>query len=284
MTIDTFLTDILPQYEPDEGFVVLLMFRRKWLIAHEPEKEREYRDTFRSDQTLIGKAVLSGERKRFPARLRYLLRLLSPDVGKVLSVKGAEFSVADLYRKYPQAFSLMITFEPRSLVKAALSFCLNTLEEITKAALRGGEVPTRLIQNLDKEWISQVHRHRREHGRTKYLLLDFDRDNVFVPSNSTDTLTFARALLEKLTSSPLRGNLAYACTTPSRGLHIVLSIDKNVENEIYRRQYAFEEEIYGLAEATNFPLKEIEYKTGQVLTHIPGVNSTVKVFFPEIPA
>lgn len=262
--IEKFVKECLPEFSEDEGFVAILMCRRKWLLAHTPEKEPEFREAFPSNEVLISRAVLKGDKDTMMYKLKHLVQFLSPEVGYFTRSKGRKINVADLYREHPEGFSLMSTYEPRNLVKAGKQFLYKTIGKL----LHKNEPDYRLYQNLDKEWISYVHKTRRVRGEDKpaFVLLDFDNRSRVL--KEADVVNIRAYLADK----KLLDNVSYACTSPSNGVHVILSIDSYVGKTLFAKQHEIIKEIREITEGR----LELEIKTDQCLTHIPGVNPHVR--------
>ena len=261
----TFLEKRLPQTESHEGFLLMLLFRRKWLITFYPEKEEYFRKTFPADQICFMKFVLlSSEKEKWDFKIRHMLSIFSPEFSKPKILKGNIFQSADLHREYPEAFSLYITYEPRDILKATKHLVV----EASRAFIYGN-YNENFFLHFDYEWLSAIHKSKRSSGE-KFVLVDLDLENV--ENNSLHSFVHALADL----FAPVRGNVYYACTTPTSGIHILLRVDKPVQEFVFKGKKNVESECKNIASSYGFGLKELSVQTGQCLTHVPGVNPYVK--------
>ena len=234
----------LPGIDGDEGFVALLIVRRKWMINHDPEKEVEIKKKFKSDQMLVGKELLTGDERNMENRIKRLLSWISKDYSKKLLIKGHIYDAYELWCEFPHAFSLMVTYEPRDLLKATKTLLVDAVR-----ALLFDNYSSKLINNFGQEWISKV----QKTGRGKlpgYLLLDCEDQKA------------ADIVAEKLVQKPV-----YAVTTPSGGVHYVVEITKEIRDQVY-----IKDEFRPLLQEGR-----LEVKTNDFLTHLDaGINPMVK--------
>jgi len=274
--LDNFIYKRLPLFYDTEGFICLIMFRRKWLIKQFPEKELEFRNLFRSDEMCIEKFVLSGNIFKFSNKIITKLSVLTEDFAKEKVFKGVKYNVALLYKEYKNAFSILITYEPRDLFKAAR---MMVIEYVRK--LISGDFTERDIQHLDYEWYKFVHKSKRKNGNKKFVLVDIDYNSRFESKENfcyNDILNrFIKLLQSFLLNLDIIDNLKYACTTPSKGMHLLFEIDEKVGKNIFKERCNFVSNIKSFGEQVKFGIEEVEIKTGQCLTHIPaGINDYVR--------
>lgn len=205
-------------------------------------------------ENAIARTVLRGDREKMVRDLKLLCLNLMPEVGRRYG--RLPMPVAEMYQKYPEAFSLLVTFEPRDLLRASQKFAVGLAREFIE-----GNVDEHLVRNVDKEWIRYVHKSRRvkENG-PRFVLLDFDVEQHEINFSTVENY------LRHFNVWP---QVKYMCTTPDGGVHAVLEINASVGEGILRRQ----KEI--ISHAKELGCKEIEIKTGQCLTHVPGINPNV---------
>ena len=234
----------LPKINENEGFVALLMVRRKWMLAHDPKNEAGIREKFKSDQMLVGKELLVGDERNMENRIKRLLSGLSKDYSKKLLIKGHIYDAYELWQEFPHAFSLMVTYEPRDLLRATKALLVDT----TWALLFDNYSP-RLINNFGQEWISKVQKTARKNP-PRYLLLDCDDQKA------------ADIVAKRLVQRPV-----YAVTTPSGGTHYVVEITEEIKYQVYIKDQ-FRPLIQEGA---------LEIKTNDFLTHLDvGIDPLVK--------
>ncbi|MBX6424149.1 hypothetical protein [Thermosulfurimonas sp. F29] len=266
----------LPEYHLDEGFVLAVLLRRKWLIRRHPEHEQVFRRLFSGKEICLDRLVLAGERSRFADKTRASLEGL---MFKTRRIRDREWPVEALSTVFPDGISLLITFEPRSLFKGASLLFKELSDFFVRAASTGKEKLSSsdlaFLQHLDKEWITTVHRSVRERGRPKFVLVDMDTPGVVeLPS----LREFAARVGAWFRGIGLLENLRYACSTPCGGVHLVFEINRRAEEKIFRCSEEFRRDLAEIMRpyAGKMALEDIEIKTGQVLTHVPGVNPYVK--------
>lgn len=245
--------DLLPELNEYEGFCCFLLLRRKWIIKHNPDKEEEIRNLFKGDQILISKDVLHGTKRHMRNRFKKILSsILSPWFSKEIYVKGNVFDAHALYKDHPYAFSLMVTYEPRNVLKGTYNFVAN----MTKSLLYQNYSPS-VVYNFDREWQSYVHKSNRK-GTERFLMLDCENEETF------------EIVKEKLTDTRLIENVRYAVTTPSGGAHVILKITDEVTDVVFRKKEFLFLERNG----------DLEIKTGNFLTHLDvGINPYVSTVF-----
>lgn len=281
--IEKWLFNRLPELNEDEAFYYMIIFRRKWLIKQNPDKEKEIRKYFNSDEMKIDSGLLKGNPHNFLAQLRKSINILFND-RKFKFYKGKCFNINKLYLEYVKAFSLLITFEPRSIIDGLRNFCFDMLEILTQS-----DKSNKLHEliHCDKTLISYIHKERRRKGN-KFVLIDIDFDsncinNLKIKSNSdlyeilderrNNYLNSIRKYFENI---KIISNVRYVCSTPSYGLHIILEIDENVGEKVFRNREIFRKDLIAIGFEWNYLIDNVEIKTGQCLTHIPYVNSLVK--------
>lgn len=273
--LDNFIYKRLPSFHSMEGFVCLILFRRKWLIKQFPEKELKFRHLFNSDEMCVEKFVLSGDIFKFSNKVITKLSVLTEDFAKEKVFKSVKYNIALLYREYKNAFSILITYEPKDLFKAAR---MMVTEYVRKLIDR--DFTERDIQHLDYEWYRFVHKSKRRSENKKFVLVDIDYSNKFENEENfcyNDILNrFIKLLQNFLLNLDIIDNLKYACTTPSKGMHLLFEIDEKVGKNIFRERNNFVSSIKSFGEQVRFGIEEVEIKTGQCLTHIPaGINDYV---------
>lgn len=242
-----------PSISPHEGFLALLIFRRKWVLKVHPDREAELRELFKGDQILIAKEVLHSDTRLMVNRLkRMLAQVLAPEFSKKILVKGRVFDAHELWKEHPYAFSLMATYEPRDILRATRLFLVGFVRKMLLEDYTDSE-----ILNLDKEWQNQIHRTNRR-GLPRFVLLDCETQAGY-----EETIT----RLQNHLGHQLEPILRYRCATPSGGIHVVLEITDNL------REAVFKDKILQDLESS----KEVEIKTGGFLTHLDvGLNPGVR--------
>ena len=245
----------LPKSDPHEGFLALLIFRRKWIIHRFPEKEEEVRNSFKGDQILVAKELLHSDKRLMANRLmRMLAQVLSPEFSKHIAAKGKVFNANELWKKYPYAFSLMITYEPRNILQATKGF----FAEFTRKLLFE-EYTLSEILNFDKEWQSRIHKTNRKNA-PRYLLLDCENFESYEAVAECLTGRFGEEFAQVL---------RYRCRTPSGGVHVILEITDAVQELLFKRRILLDLE----------KQQTVELKTGGFLTHLDvGVNPLIRAF------
>ncbi len=276
---ERFLLETLPDLQPDEAFVFVVLFRRKWAIFQAPDREAEIRERFTGKEVCLGRFVLCGTepRKLWPYLVRKFLDRL-PHYPRLSKKKGLSEPVEKLFAEFPEAISLLVTFEPRSLRKAFESFYreLNGhLFRLVGAEDRSFPDLWRFPAELQGIWKTCVHKARRERGREKFVLIDVD---VSFPEEKIRAFLSESAVF-------LRGkglDLRYASSTPCGGVHFVVGIDKRAEKVVFRKSTELQKALFELAilfkgrpQTEGASETAVEIKTGQVLVHVPGVNPEV---------
>ncbi|NPB03632.1 MAG: hypothetical protein GXO39_04370 [Thermotogae bacterium] len=247
-----FAVKALPNdYNPDtECFFGMLLFRRKWAIHFAPEKEGELRKTFRGDETRLGGQVLYGPLQNVAVGLMQLALLR--ELPKIIWIKDTVWATDTLWWMYPHAISLMVTFEPRSHTRAVKKL----VPEMVKRAIAEGPdsvLPAKMFQQM----VSAQHR---DNSRRRFVMLDFDEK---VEDEH------AVRIVEALRGEGL--DMRYAVKTPTGGLHAIVGIDD------VARAHIFKDKLEILKDLVD--LRKVEVKTGQCMTHVPGVNPYVKVIY-----
>ena len=273
--IEWWLQTRLPLLPVGEAFYVMLLFRRKWLLSnYYLEKAKEF---FPSDQVKIGECLLYYPTINWYAKVESVLSSLrSGSCYKI--IKGKVFNFSEIYYQYCNAFSLVITFEPRNVIKGIKEYSFQTLKRLIDEP-NPEDCPA--LMKPDKEILSQIHK-KRSRGR-KFVLVDFDLDsNAYLTKEDQEKVPEVRekylsALKAYLTDElAILKNLKYVCSTPSYGFHMIFELSHNVQEVMFKRRAQVLSEMRKLAKEFKFPLKEIEFKTGQCLTHIPYFNPLIK--------
>lgn len=253
----------LPETTPDEGFYFLIAFRRKWLIKQGMLEEEEAHRLFRSDEIKVADGLLRGARFNFLATLQKEWKSLE-NPNRYISIKGRLFRLSCLYNRYPTAFSLMVTYEPRSLKEGVAHFCFE--------CLKGFVWDTYEATHPDKDLLSVIHKKRRRQGQ-RFALIDLDfKGERFSRARQ---LEFMHELALWFDLKGVQKDVVYACTTPSDGLHLVVRLNDQTGPFLFERRDELLAKVSELANRTGYPV-ELEVKTGQVLTHVPGFNTKVR--------
>ena len=260
------------EIKSDEALVFLALFRRKWAIRACPEREEEIRRRFSGEQVCLGKFILCGSepRENWSLLVELFLKRL-PHYPVYIKKEKKWVSAQKVIFEFPLGISLTVTFEPRSLV-GALRLHHQELNQALWKGVGGRDVHIELARMLTGAWKSQVHRSRRKHGRKRFLLVDVDFSTV-----QKGVQANVEAGVEHLSGLGL--DLRYACSTPCGGAHFVVGLNEVAERKIFRRRNKFSKEFLEVVGGD-----EIELKTGQCLTHVPGVNSAVVPASRFLPA
>ena len=245
--------EFLPEYDKsNEGFVAILMFRRKWAIKYYPFVEQYFKENFKSNECIIDKCVLSGK-SDFNQKVNVMIESLkNHNISKDKKLRNGEnIKWSKLYEKFPKAFSLMITYAPRDLKQAAKKLTLSMVNIL----MNDNVDDNWKFLHLDKEWCKFVQMNNSR--KNSYLLLDFDWK--FSNGNSERY----NKILNYLKENNLNNNIEKVIITPSGGLHVILKIDKNVQKGFFKRIGQFKEDIAKLVGI--FP----EHVVNKFLTHVP---------------
>ena len=247
VAIDTFVKKRLRPLQPEHGYYVSLLMRRKWL-QHYYLSDAEARALVKSGEIKIGDAVITNLDHATRDIAAKLLSRLHKDFDYEITMKGRTYNVPELYEKYPAAFSLMVKFNQSNLRAATL----NCVKDLLNEALTR---PADLHVNLDPYWRRWVQKGKPV-GK-KYLLLDADDEDA------------AYWIFNRLADLGLAERIVYACSSPSAGsVHIVLPAEEGVVKTLKQAELG----------------EHIEIKFGSFLTHIPGVNPEVFDYTEEWPS
>ena len=254
----------LPALKTDEAFYYLVVFRRKWLVKQGAMEDDLARYFFKADEIKIDDGVLEGSRHRFLAILQKSWDWLS-NPNRFEVIKGRAWNISWLFDHYPTAFSLMLTYEPRSIREGTLDFCLDWLRSTAHGVYN---------QRYHKDLISFCARQRRREG-PKFALLDFDFEGASFERSKQ--LNFMSELALWLDAKGIKDHVEYVCSTPSDGLHLVVRLNEQSSRLIFKDRTNFVNKAKELSLKTGYEV-ELEVKTGQVLTHVPGFNDKVRDF------
>jgi len=237
--------DLMDSDNAPKTFYFILISRKKWLDVFYPGVSG-----IRGGEYAFSKFVLAGHAFDIYQKVKHKLSILDPRY----SFERFGFNIADFYAKYPKAVSLMVTYQPRDEERAVKKL---TLELISR--LINHEEPI----FLDNLWKTIIH--KTPYKGLAFVLIDLD---VFKPLSKQE-LKYVADVYRDLGIM----DIYYACTTPSGGLHTVVRLDLNraIGEIIFGRHKEFKNRLLKVSKS----IKEIEIKTQQVLTHIPGVNPNV---------
>jgi len=174
-------------------------------------------------------------------------------------VKGYDVKVKDLFAVYPKAFSIMVCFCKCDLLTTFKELLSEYVEEFIF-----GKYTAKLYSNLfnmDYFWKSRV---LAWSANSSHLMVDIDVISDTDNKSDSECLDVTKVLVDWLNKYEIVDYVAYACKTPSNGIHVILKNSKNLSKILFsvKDEHFNYFSKYGL---------DFELKVKQsVLTHIPS--------------
>ena len=261
---DTF-KKILKRYGSwDNGYVFLLLLRRKWLINNTYLTEKTAKELFPSCEMCVGKYVITGDLIGIDYKINRLLSVLTKSVNKKMVFKGKEYDLPELYDMYPDAFSLLITLQPRDLIKASKKL---TKKMVDIFMSNDTDQQLKVARNVGQEWVSEVQKY--SDNRYPMVLVDIDYNLGY------KQLDILRSGIPNLFSEEIAKHYIYGCLTPSGGAHLIFRINKETGTYFFKQQDKIKEKLSILLHISpeNIEINSMSNK----ITHCPYFNSKVSI-------
>jgi len=208
----------LPPLKENEGFYFLLLMRKKWIKLYYPEADFPAREIVLTHFVIDHTDFKKGENYVI-SKINNHLAVLNDKYTRIKLIKGKPYTISELFKRFPKAISLTFVYEPRDIVKATKRLIS---DYVKKLVYRNYDVSELL--KFQSKWKSYVHSTARS-GRPKYVMIDIDFN---------ENLTFEQ--LQFVYENLHFPNIMYAVSTPSNGLHIILEINKTVEEKVFKKK------------------------------------------------
>jgi len=241
------------------GFVFLIIFRRKWLVANNYLSQDGATRYFPSSEMCLGKCLVPGDGSydKFNYKINNLLSYLADEVNKKMMFKGSYYELRDIYKHFPRAISLMFTF-PRDLLKGSKKLIKKSIDIMLS---EDQERIIRLSQHYDQEWISVCQ--SISDRRYNFGFIDIDYDIVDKYDQDYDKLRDIVASFLNATNL----TSVYAVTTISGGLHIIVTLDESNRKYLFSKHSSIFNDISG---HFDIPQNSVEISTtSNKITHLP---------------
>ena len=213
----------------ENGYVFLLIFRRKWLISNRYLSEEQAHELFPSSEMCLGKCYVPGHEinKRIDYKVNQLLSIMTETAEKKMVFKGNLYDLKDIYNRFPNAISLMFTF-PRDTRKASKRLIKKSIDVM----LGNDNVRiNRLCHHYDQEWISLIQ--ATSHRKYTFGFIDIDYDLVRAYNKDYDTLT---AKIEEFCNET-NLKIIYCVTTISGGIHLIVELNRESSKTLFSKHY-----------------------------------------------
>ena len=248
--------------DENDAYLFILMFRNKWLKNNPSLTEKDIKENFPPKSFCVSRCIVHGNSKHVECRINHMLSILK--CKQEYEIKDRKYNLLEIYEKYPEAFSLMMTIQPRNLISAAK----NLTKELVKEFIGDDkETQLKIAGHIDILWLSKLQRY--SDNRFPMILIDID---TLITEN--DFRIIESIFNEMSVDNPIIKHLfVYGCTTPSGGCHLIF--DKNsYSTEVFFKDNSFRKR---LSERLNISKDKIEIlTTNTALTHVVGVNPLVK--------
>lgn len=244
------------------GYVFLLIFRRKWLINNRYQSDEEARKLFPSSEMCLGKCYVPGHeiKKRLDYKIGQLLSLLDERYGKEMIFKGNKYFLPEIYNNYPDSISLLFTF-PRDVIKASKKLIKKSFDTMLSS---DNLKIINLTQHLDQEWISSLQ--ATSDRKTVFGLIDIDY-NLVQEYNSNYTQISQNIF--KLCES-LNFKLIYCVTTISGGVHLIIKLNPESGKLLFSKEYYSKTLLEIQRVFKNIDATHVEIgTTANKITHLP---------------
>ena len=242
---DTSFLKYLPSLKENEGFYFLLFIRKKWIKLYYPEADFPAQEIVLTHFVIDYTDFKKGE-DYVISKINNYLAVLDDKYTRIKLIKGKPYTVSELFKRFPKAISLTFVYEPRDVVKATKRLVSDYVKKFMYQNYDVGE-----LLKFQNKWKSYVHSTARS-GKPKYVMIDIDFN---------ENLTFEQ--LQFVYENLYFPNIVYAVSTPSNGLHIILEIDKTVEEEVFKKKHRIIKTLAGVLDA-----KEVKIATF-TQTHAP---------------
>jgi len=252
------------------GFVFLIIFRRKWLITNQYLSEEKAIELFPSSEMCFGKCLIPGDATddKIDYKVNQLLSVMTDCVEKKMTFKGISCSLESIYRSYPEAISLMFTF-PRDLIKATKRLVKKSIDVLFSNDM---DRIIRMSQHYDQEWISVCQ--STADRNYIYGFIDIDYDIV----SKYNLIVIRNRLFEFAKQIGL--TIMYAVTTVSGGLHIIVELNDHTRRILFAKSDNLVcKLLMDLFEGIQENMIEIG-TTSNKITHLP-FNSNVDVLISD---